>query len=638
MEYACFWRMFIAFVLAIFGCVNAEGQDCGHFDISCHLRKLTETFVDTVHRAIELPQELAQQLAQESEKVSKAVQLELQRIVTELYKTGVEVTQGMLQQVRMAINSLVDQNPYYGAVANVRTFTNVFEPGDKEKEYIRARLVKTRGAIERLTGVAVAENAMPRVGICCSGGGFRAMCAFAGALAELEKQGVLDAALYVATLSGATWAVAPWAITDLSYQDFVGDFKKRASKAVLGVLSDVQKLQVEKTVQEETVKLLQPISSLVADVIVKKFVLNDLLVGGLGLEQNFGGVFSVIDLYGILLGASLFSKDQLDRYQDISLASMVPFVENGQKPLPIFTAVHPHDKICDVYDWYEFSPFEVASYASQAAVAAWAWGRPFRFGSSVAYPSPISLGECMAIWGSAFSVSLSDVYKHNFLPDGVAKDLLKGFIEKTSETQLILAKDIGVDVMACTNRPPFGVSWENNFMYKLPGHLSERKQIPFVDAGIDFGVPVVPLMYRDLDLIIVFDVAESKDAHEFLANEDYARRHGLPFPEIDRSVSKTDPQRLAINERVYSVFDDGPGAKSPIVVYLPLTKNPNYPAFDPRDKDQNKFLNTFNLRYTPEQIDLLSGLYAQGVRDVTPEIKNLLRQIANRKHARNQTK
>ena len=617
----CLVARFVPF-LCLFGGLFAR-EDCQIFDLGCHLRNAPEVF----QQVLRLPEEVINKINQESSKVVEPLRGEFERIVQELYQTGVSVTDTILQQIRVTINSFVDKNPYYGRSATVRRFAQEFEMAPEEVAYAQVRSAKAKQAIERLIGKPISDVAMPRVGICCSGGGFRAMCALAGALTELEKQGILDASLYLATLSGATWAVAPWAITALSYQAFVGDFKKRVSRAVLGAPLN-QKLE-----------MLASISSLVADVIIKKLVMNDLLVEGLGVEQNFGGVFSAIDLYGILLGASLFTPEQLKNYINLNLASMEPMVKDGQKPLPIFTAVHPRDRVCGVYDWYEFTPFEVASYASRGAAPAWAWGRPFNGGDSVAYPSPISLGECMAIFGSAFSVSFEEAYRHNFLPVGPVNDLLKGFIDKTARVQLELAKGLGVDSMACNNRPPFGVSWENNFMYQLPGHLTKRRQVPFVDAGIAFGVPVVPLMYRDLDLIIVFDVAESLDAHEFLANEDYARLHSLPFPRLDRTVSKNDPKRLAINEHVYSVFDDGPNnTKAPIVMYLPLTKNPNYSAFDPRDTSKNGFLNTFNLSYTPEQIDLLSGLYAQGVRDVTPEIKNILSQIVNRKLARNQVK
>lgn len=616
-----FWRQkvatFLFFLIVFFVLVPSVAtyaEDCALFDLGCHARKVQKKLDEFVN----FPADVGANIRKELAHLKEGVRDEFQRITKDLHQTGVELTASMLTQIRVTINSLVSQNDYYGRVASVRTFSKSFEMGPEEKAYEKKRIQRARPVLEKLLGISIPEGKMPRIGVAFSGGGFRAACAEVGALAELEKQGILDSSLYLATLSGATWAVAPWAITSLSYVAFAEDFKKRLSSAALGSPLN-QKLET-----------LASISTLVADVIIKKIVLNDLLIGQLGLEQNFGGVFSAIDLYGILLGASLFSPEQLKEYVNINLSTMAPHVQDGQKPLPIFTAVHPQDRVCGAYDWYEFSPFEVATYASRAAIPSWAWGRPFAKGKSVAYPSPISLGECMAIFGSAFSVSVEEVYRHNFLPEGPAKRLLKGFIDKTSAMKLDLAKGVGVDTMVCNNRPPLGVSWENNFMYQLSGNLSGRMQIPFVDAGVAFGVPMVPLLYRDLDLIIVFDVAQSTDSHEFLANEDYARLHALPFPKIDRSKSKDDSKRLALNERVYSVFEGDEDQKAPIVIYLPLTKNLNYPDLDPRDPKNSGFLDTFNLKYTPEQIEQLSGLYAQGVRDAAPDIKKLLRKIVER--------
>ncbi len=618
-------RAIVFFSLVVLPKIVCTRENCALFDFSCHARNASEL----VTQVQKIPRALAVHIASELNNVATGMRYELIRLIREIHASGVTVTGGMIVQIRESINSLVQKNTYYGRPASVRFFDGKFSKCASESAYLENRMSSVKEKLEELLGTSFTGNRVPRVGVCCSGGGFRAACALGGALDELERQGLLDISLYIATLSGATWTVAPWALTEDSFSDFWVVFKQRLATAVLGLpasfTSDAS--GAVKTLFDIQLARLAPISSLVADVILKKMILNDVLTRNIGVELNFGGVFSMIDLYGVLLGASLFSLDQLRDYTSLNLASLVPHVEKGQKPLPVFTAVHPQNRICGVYDWYEYTPFEVASYRSAAAVPAWAWGRSFERGQSVGFSSPVSLGECLAIFGSAFSVTVEELYRHNFLPEGPLQDLLRAFIQKSTAITLDAARGLGVDTMVCTHRPPFGVSWENNFMFNLPGHLSNRRQIPFVDAGIDFGVPLVPLLYRDLDLIIVFDVAMGEDAHEFLANEAYARFHGLPFPRVDRSVSLSDPNRLRINEQIFSVFKPEEGERGPILVYIPLTKNDRYPAFNPRDIRQAGFINTFNLSYTPTQIDLLGGLYAQAVRDATPTIQQLLHEL-----------
>src|SRR5690606_34383497 len=50
----------------------------------------------------------------------------------------------------------------------------------------------------------------PRIHVCASGGGYRAMVATLGALIGMEEPGLLDCVSTIAGLSGSTWAMASW--------------------------------------------------------------------------------------------------------------------------------------------------------------------------------------------------------------------------------------------------------------------------------------------------------------------------------------------------------------------------------------------------------------------------------------------
>ena len=49
------------------------------------------------------------------------------------------------------------------------------------------------------------ENETPCIGILGSGGGYRALCGFSGALSALKEIGLFDCAMYTCGLSGSTW-------------------------------------------------------------------------------------------------------------------------------------------------------------------------------------------------------------------------------------------------------------------------------------------------------------------------------------------------------------------------------------------------------------------------------------------------
>ena len=52
------------------------------------------------------------------------------------------------------------------------------------------------------------DDSLPRIGLCTSGGGSRAMLSSLGSLSSLQQQGLFDASEYIAGLSGSTWAMS----------------------------------------------------------------------------------------------------------------------------------------------------------------------------------------------------------------------------------------------------------------------------------------------------------------------------------------------------------------------------------------------------------------------------------------------
>jgi len=500
--------------------------------------------------------------------------------------------------VQNLYNTFVTHNPYKKRKALVRSFEE-FTICPEEAVYFTKRAPVSIAAVKKLTGIQVSQKELPRIAVCLSGGGFRAMLGGSGVLEEIERQGILDTTSLIATLSGSEWCLFPYAINALNYQTFGPLLRQRAQNTIIA-----------KPLNEEVQALFQ---------------MGNAFTDALARDIIFGDTPSVIEIYGILLALSLYSKEEIGRYLSISLDSMVPFVAEGQKPLPILTANAPNESTLDYY-WFEFTPYEVASYDLKTAVPAWAWGREFRKGVSVTAPPSIPGGKVIGIGSSAVSLSTKDIYNH------VLRKLKPEFIFKH------LKEITNVPLIGSIRAFP---TTQHNFSYKIPGNPAENTpNLTFVDAGMSFGVPLPPLLHRYPDVILIFDFsANVADGDELFKAEAYARAHDLPFPHLDHSLRSENPRVFNITEEVYSIYDDGPEANAPIVVYVPMVKNPNFSkTFDPRaEMGPTGFLNTFNFLYGQRETELISGLFKQAVIEAKPAIIDVIKTAIERKKAGQKT-
>uniref|UniRef100_A0ABM5GPZ2 Cytosolic phospholipase A2 zeta-like n=1 Tax=Pogona vitticeps TaxID=103695 RepID=A0ABM5GPZ2_9SAUR len=67
---------------------------------------------------------------------------------------------------------------------------------DKEKAIIRTRQIKVHSCLQKL-GANFPMSNVPNIAVLGSGGSLRAMIALQGVLGELQKQGLLDAVMYL---------------------------------------------------------------------------------------------------------------------------------------------------------------------------------------------------------------------------------------------------------------------------------------------------------------------------------------------------------------------------------------------------------------------------------------------------------
>jgi hypothetical protein len=113
------------------------------------------------------------------------------------------------------------------------------------------------------------------------------------------------------------------------------------------------------------------------------------------------------------------------------------------------------------------------------------------------------------------------------------------------------------------------------------------------------NIPLVPALepLRQVDIIIVVDFTiKTDDSYELCCVQNYAHNNGLPFPSINTTILRN----------ICSVHPGDPASGVPTIIYFPLVPNPTY--HNGWDPIQASFTQTLNFQYSPEQIDLLSGL------------------------------
>ena len=477
------------------------------------------------------------------------------------------VEKPLLEEAREEIYNRVPQikdNPYKNTPGNC--LGN--ELAAEEKSFLRERMPRAQGAMQRLTGQPIER--VPKIAIVCSGGGYRAMLYCLGALVGAQKAGILDATTYMVGLSGSTWAISGWLLSGKSlqsYHDWLVSDLNRGLKAVNS--KDI---------------------SLIGDHLLTKYL----------FDQPFG----LVDIYGSLLANELF-VNQGDSKQRQTLSSQGQALRAGQVPMPIYTAIAA-EGIASEQNWYEFSPYEVGAQWMGAYVPSWAFGRKFKNGVSTNFAPEQNFGVLMGTFGLAIGLTINRLVDEIKLKDKVSsvwvQNIIDSILHKKGEFRFTTAD-------------------YRNFargIEKVP--LSDKRLLTMVDAGIGYNLPYPPISgqrpERKADIIIFVDASGDDFPEDFKKTERYARAHNLPFPKIDYSK---------VTKQAVSVFKDS-NPQAPIVIYVPrvldptLFANPEY-AQIVRDYQTLKNFDvemcitkgpcgTFNFNYTEADARRLTGLGA----------------------------
>jgi phospholipase A2 len=520
-----------------------------------------------------------------------------------------------------------DANKYNTHKTQAGTVRNWEKPSYAEQEFIRNRLAiagKGQAKFLNLERDLNSSEAL-KIGAVFSGGGYRSMILTTGYMQAFSDTGLLDSTMYISSLSGSTWFLAPWLLFE-PYKTPT-QFKQSLIEKINAKRFDIAALQNVFKIDS---------SLLINDVLWPKFI--------------FDQPISSIELFGGLLSYTLLS-DYGNNRQRQHLSSLWTRVRNGTRPFPIFTAVSKEGSELNApYRWYEFNPLEVRNVEHGLSIDTWAFGRKCDGGKTTDFGPEQTLGTLMGIFGSAYAVNLRDL---NRMADEGAEDF-----EQEAKSQLEKFKGAAISAVLT------GVAQEekigsfrlwpgtmNNPWLNVPSSLGKdvdewltsRQELTLVDGGISFNLPLPPLLDRNLDVIIMADssggLREGEGRQRDLALAlDYAKRiKGYNY-------SLYEDLRIVFNSTL-SVYKDYGNPEAPVIIYLNYQKDASLfekmqgirtkelaDTYDLRNFDSLKCANedycgTFNFNYTPEQLSQLAAIGEFNVRVNELQLKTILRKI-----------
>lgn len=319
---------------------------------------------------------------------------------------------------------------------------------------------------------------------------------------------------------------------------------------------------------------------------------------------------------------------------------------------------------------FELSPYEVGcdeittpkEQGSGAWVPTWGFGRPFEEGKSIMQLPEQSLALLLGLATSAPAGPLTSYIST------ISRNLPPGFLGNSVHS---IARGVtkwwgkkGTEEFQ--EHHPLHACNEHNFMHhythvekdesRSPG-LENSPRIHLIDSGMDNNCPTYVLLHpkRQVDVIINMDASSDVQKDTFQERVDQiGSRRGIKFTKrhnVKAGDDWQDPDRF---QGLYAQIYDGTPIERPAtvtdsygrtvsnppapvvdrpctMVYLPLLPNERgWPGYDPSTA---KFSGSYNLVWTPEQIEMLVRVCAANFEDGQGAIKEALHEAWRRKKA-----
>ncbi|KAK6606780.1 cytosolic phospholipase A2 zeta [Botrytis cinerea] len=472
------------------------------------------------------------------------------------------------RELNMAPGSLADDiwneaqdpdiNPEINYSASVRVSNDLC---DEEKAFLDKRKFMTKTALARYLGLpeeSVHPDDVPRIAMVGSGGGLRALVAGTGSMLAADEDGLFDCITYTAGVSGSCW------LQSLFNSSLGG---RRLDRLVEHLKSRIG------------IHIASPVDALTA---LNSAPTNKFLLSGFveKLKGDRNAEFGLVDIYGLLLAARLLvPKGELgvdDR--DLKISNQRDYINNGENPMPIYTAVRHEIPILEDlseqekqtnipseatkeravreawFEWFEITPYEMFCEEFGAGIPTWALGRKFEGGKDIPHEETglripeLRLPLLLGIFGSAFCATLSHYYRE-------VRPLVKGLMGFGSIDDMIAGRNEDLSKVH-----PIDPASIPNFAYGMKGQLPETApesiyqstHLKLMDAGMSNNLPIYPLLRpgREVDVLIAFDASADVKTDNWLSVVDgYARQRGIKgwpigvgWPKSSDSAEKTEQQ------------------------------------------------------------------------------------------------
>ncbi|EXA30115.1 phospholipase A2 [Fusarium oxysporum f. sp. pisi HDV247] len=440
-----------------------------------------------------------------------------------------------------------------------------------------------------LDGIVSDGDALPRIGIAISGGGYRAMMNGAGAIAAFDNRttnssgkghlgGILQAATYLSGLSGGSWVVG-----SLYTQNFTSVQSIISAKS--GFLSTLW--QFDDSILEGPADLSRSryYRELYQDV-------NDKVDAGFNK--------SITDYWGRALSYQLVNaSDGGPAYTFSSIANDTNFAD-AQTPMPIIVAIERTTgqvQIATNSTIVEFNPWEMGSY--DPGLSAFA---PLKYVGSSFDNGTLKRGShCIAgVDNVGFVMGTSaSLFNQAFLQIDKAKNVPDFLLKAINNT----LADIGEENRDIAN-------WPNPFYRYNPKNNSNAntKILTLVDGGEDLqNIPLHPLLLSERKVDVIFAVDGSADTQTRWPNgtalvATYQRSKEGTSPQ-NNNFPKVPDQNTFVNLGLNKqpIFFGCGNSSGPLIVYLPnapYTTQSNFTTFDLEysDTERNEIIqNGYNI-------------------------------------------
>ncbi|XP_067318935.1 cytosolic phospholipase A2 epsilon-like [Anolis sagrei] len=413
------------------------------------------------------------------------------------------------------------------------------------------------------------DHEVPVVAIMTTGGSTRSLTALYGSLRGLQKLNLLDCATYMTGLSGTTWTMgnlykyAYWSKKDLTEQ--INEAKKHVTKSKKDNFS-IERLKYYNSQLRQ--------------------------------RKEEGQRTSCIDLWGLVIEYLL--NDGKDNHK---LSDEQHAVNEGQNPLPIYTAINVKEKYStmDFKEWMEFTPYEVGILKYGAYVKAEDFGSEFFMGRLIKRLPETRLCYMQGMWSSVFSVNLlyfwslvhsSEEFWHRWTHDQITDiDEEPQLPSRLHEQKTHLCtpagpfscafRDVLTSRLSIAQYHNFlkGLQLDNNYLQNdnfcrwkgtvldpcSPNHLTQTDEyLSLEDTGFFINTSSAPLMRKErkVDVILHLNYSAGSQSLPLKQSCKYYTEQGIPFP---KTVLNDDDKHL---KECY-LFEEENSLDAPILLFFP---------------------------------------------------------------------